>query len=93
MFKKSLVNKLNKFVFIYGATSEKKNDLKDIVNPKNRLNFLVENLLYKENLTLPITKVSGKEADIVDKEIRKFPIICYKKPQRLGKNENEKGNS
>ena len=85
MFKKSLVNKLNKFVFIYGATSEKKNDLKDIVNPKNRLNFLVENLLYKENLTLPITKVSGKEADIVDKEIRKFPIICYKKTPTVGK--------
>ena len=64
---------MNKFVSIYVAISyfgEKKNDLVNIVSPKNSLSSSVENFLYK---------VSKKEADIVDKNIHEFAIIATKK--------------
>ena len=80
--RKSFISELNKFIFKYGGISyfgEKKSNLINIVSPINRLNFSVENLSYKENLTLQTTKTSEKEADIVDKKIHEFAIICNKK--------------
>ena len=56
--KKLLITELKKFLTIYGAIpyfGKKKNDHINIVSPKSRLNFSVEPLLYKENLTLQIT--------------------------------------
>lgn len=57
---------------------QQKNNLINIVNKKNRLEFSIENVSQKENLTLHLTKLSDKTADIVDKKIHKFEIICTK---------------
>lgn len=62
------------YIFFWRA----KKYLINIVNEKNRLEFSVENLSQKENLTLHLTKLSDKTADIVDKKIHEFEIICTK---------------
>lgn len=94
--RKSFISELNKFIFKYGGISyfgEKKSNLINIVSPVNRLNFSVENLSYKENLTLQTTKTSGKEADILDKKIHEFAIICDKKtPDGQEKKKRKKNN-
>ena len=49
------------------------------------MEFLVEKRLYKSDLSLQITKMSGEVADIDDKKIHKLTIICDKKRQKEGK--------
>lgn len=77
LVKKSFKIKLNIYIFLICSTISylggKKDALVNIISPKNRLEFLMEKLLYKETLTLQLTKVSGEKADIIDKKT----IICH----------------
>lgn len=57
-----------------------KDALVNIISPKNRLEFLMEKLLYKETLTLQLTKVSGEKADIIDKKNNNLPLYATKNP-------------
>ena len=45
----------------------------------------MEKSLYKSDLSLQITKMSGELADIVDKKIHKLAMICDKKRKKEGK--------
>ena len=64
---------------------KKENAFTQIISPKTRLEFSVEKRLYKSDISLQITKMSGELADIVDKKIHKLAMICDKKRKKEGK--------
>ena len=91
--KKTFITELNKYIALYGTISYFGNKRKkgvNIVNLRNKLSFLIDQKVNKEEIHLQLTKLDGKLAVVKKNKIENLAILNSNKKQIYWSEKNEK---
>ena len=85
--KKTFIIELNKYIALYGAISyfvKKEEKSVNIVNPRNKLSFLIDQKGNKEGIQLQLSKLYGRLAELNENKIENFAILSSMKNKYIG---------
>ena len=70
---------------------KKSNNKIDLITPENKLSFSIAQKTCKEEIVLPLAKVSGKNISTTSNNIKHFGILTTKKEKNGGQERSMSG--